>query len=212
MGPVFRNQTVSGESCMRRFLSVAVVALCVVTMLFAKGTGGAPFTATFAVASGGTGVFSDNQGPYQNGVSGVKSYIGSGGKDYDLVTYSTTRYLTIVAPTSQSWTNSKLPQSGSYQVDFYGVNFYGPYSTMGPGTTAQVHGVLQFHYLGNTYQLDYQTLEVVRDPTNGAYHFSSIPGPWSPVPSSSNAMLSLVRKGGNVNYGTVVLPIQFDIQ
>ena len=200
---------------MRRSLSIALLTLCVFSMLFAKGTGGTPMTATFQPSTGAIGVYSDNQGPYLNGVGGVKSYIGSGGKDYDLVTYSTGRNLTITFdPNSpQVWNgNAKLPQSNSYQVDFYGVNFYGPFSTMAPGTTAQVHGVLQFHYLKNTYQLDYQTLEVVRDATSGAYHFSSIPGPWSPVPSNSNAMLSLVRKGGNVNYGTVVLPIQFDIQ
>ena len=200
---------------MRRSSSIAILIVCVVSMLFAKGTGGTPMTATFAPPSGAVGVYSDNQGPYMNGVGGVKSYIGSGGKDYDLVTYSTGRYLTITFDSSAPlvWgTNAKLPQNSSYQVDFYGVNFYGPYSSMAPGTTAQVHGVLQFHYLSNTYQLDYQTLEVVRDATSGAYHISSIRGPWSPVPSNSNAMLSLVRKGGNVNYGTVVLPIQFDIQ
>ena len=195
---------------MRRSLSVVVLGLCVVSMLFAKGTGGTPGTATF-LTSGTVGVFADSGGAYLNGVGGVKSYFGSGGKDYDLVTYSTSRYLTIRASSSPAWTNSNLPLSNSYQVSFYGVNFYGPFSTMGAGTTAQVHGVLQFHYLSNTYQLDYQALEVKRDATTGVYHFSSIPSEYSPVPTSSLAMLSLVRKGGNVNYGTVVLPIQFDV-
>jgi hypothetical protein len=208
---------------MRRSLSVAVLALCVVSMLFAKGTGGAAVTATFfapnvAGQPAGYGVTSDGGGPYYNNVGGVKSYIGSGGKDYDLVTYSTGRYLTITfsGGESQAWsTNAKLPQSNSYQVDFYGVNFYGPYSTMGAGKTAQVHGVLQFHYLNNTYQLDYQTLAVMRDATDGSYHFTSdasylpgYPGFW-PSPS---AMLSIVRKQGNVNYGTVTAPIRFDIR
>jgi hypothetical protein len=201
---------------MRRSLSIAVLALCVVTMLFAKGTGGTPATATFIPPSAGiTGVFSDNGGAYANGVSGVKSYFGSAGKDYELVTYSTSRYLTITFGDADSaaWsTNGKLPKSNSYQVAFNGVNFYGPYSTMGAGTTAQVHGVLQFHYLSNTYQLDYQALEVKRDAVTGVYHFSSIKSEYSPVPTSSQAMLSLVRSRGNVNYGTVILPISFDVQ
>ena len=201
---------------MRRSLSVVILALCIVSMLFAKGTGGTPATATFLTA-GSTGVFADSSGAYLNGVGGVKSYIGSGGKDYDLVTYSTGRYLTITfagtLADTQVWSaNAKLPQSNSYQVDFYGVNFYGPFSTMGAGTTAQVHGVLQFHYLNNTYQLDYQSLQVVRDAISGVYHFSSIRDEYSPVAASPQAMLSLVRKGGNANYGTVTLPITFDVR
>jgi hypothetical protein len=156
-------------------------------------------------------------GSYQNKVGGVQSYWGSNGTNYSLVTYSTGRYLHISGASGESaiWAKANLPINGTYQVDFYGINFYGPYSTMGAGTTAQVHGVLQFHYLNNTYQLDYQSLAVTRNATTGVFHFTSDPAALPGDPGfwpSASAMLSLVRSKGNVNYGTVTVPITFDVQ
>jgi hypothetical protein len=206
---------------MRRSLSIALLALCVVSMLFAKGStvgGNATFFAPNLNGSpAGFGVSSDGGGTYFNGLGKVQAYFGSGGKDYDLVTYSTGRYLTITGAAGESaiWATAKLPLSNTYQVDFYGVNFYGAYRTMGAGTTAQVHGVLQFHYLNNTYQLDYQSLAVMRDATTGVYHFTSDPAFLPGYPGfwpSASAMLSQVRRQGNVNFGTVTAPIRFDVQ
>ncbi len=206
---------------MRRPFAVLVIALCAISMLFAGGT---PATATFLTPTVSNtavayGVFNDSLGSYVNGVGGVKSYYGSGGKDYDLVTYSTSpsRTLHFVAGSTQTlpFNNAGLPTDFYAQVSSYGVNYYGPYSTMGAGTTAQVHLVVQFHYGRNTYQLDYASIAVTRDATTGVFHFNSDPASLPGYPGfwpSDIATLSLVRKGGNVNYGSPNMPIKFDVQ
>jgi hypothetical protein len=153
---------------------------------------------------------------YANGVTGVQSYLGAGGKDVDLVTYGSGRTLHFSFATGDiaAWgpNGAGLPQSFDAEVDFYGVNFYGAYDSMGVGTTAQVHGVLQFHFNGQTYQLDYAALAGERTASN-VWLITSDGAPiYAPFTTTPAATLSVERRHGPVAFGSVGAPIHFQVK
>jgi hypothetical protein len=172
-----------------------------------------------APASGVSGdtVLTDGLVEYIHGVGGVQSYLGAGGKDVDLVTYNTGRTLHFEFPVATAVSAAGLNTTLDAESDFYGVNYYGPYASMGVGTTAQVHGVLQFKVNGLTYQLDYQALAVYRRSAD-TWEISSDfldfgLGAFDPgFAASSQAALSLERKRGQIAYGTVTMPIHFTVK
>ena len=207
---------------MRRVaLLVALVMTSAIALL--AGVGGAPMVATFLAPTNNvsnlpspTGVFGDSGGVYSNGVGAVQCYLGAGAGNVDLVTYSTTPSRTLHFVFA-SPTGSSLPQDFWAQVDFYGVNYYGNYTTMPANSTAQVHGVLQFHYAGHTWQLDYPALAAYRVGSGNTWHISSntadLPGgPFNPGFSvGSTATLGLERNKGQVIYGNFAMPINFSV-
>ena len=168
----------------------------------------------------GSGVSGDDviivgsQVQYTNLVGGVQSYLGAGGKDIDLVTYATGRNLHFEFPGGAVLAASSLAASANHESDFYGVNYFGTYDSMGIGTTAQIHGVLQFHVGALTYQLDYPALAAYRISATTWQISSNFLdfgiGAFDPGFSASNhATLSLVRQRGNLDYGVVAMPINF---
>jgi hypothetical protein len=206
----------------RRAFTVSLGLLLVATSSsLGFAASGTPMTANFStnLISAAYGVSGDGAGPYYNGVSGVQCYIGVAGKDLDLVTYNTARKLTYKFNTSQTaWQASKIPATFTAVSDFYGVNYYGQYMNQGIGTTAQVHGVLQF-YVGNiTYQLDYQSLASYRESAN-TWLITSATWPTDPLlpygnpgfTASDQAALGVIRRKSVTNYGTVNMPIRFEV-
>lgn len=199
-------------------LGLLLVAASSSVAFAAKGT---PLTSTFSTSLLNTayGVFDDGKGPYYNGISGVQCYFGVSGKDLDLVTYNTPRTLTYKFDTSQTaWQAANIPATFTAVSDFYGVNYYGQYVAQGIGTTAQVHGTLQF-YVGNiTYQLDYQSLASYRESSN-TWLITSDPWPYDPLlpegnpgfTPSTQAALSVIRRKSQTTFGTVNMPIRFEV-
>ena len=198
------------------FLSVAG------TNAFSKGkpgtgtTSGTPLIADFStnLLSASNGVFDDGTSLYEDGFGGVQCYLGVAGKDLDLVTYDTSRKLHYVFDTSQTaWQLSGIPGDFPAVSDFYGINYYGQYVVMGVGTTAQVHGVLQFYVGRITYELDYQSLAVMRT-SQTTWLITSNPGDIPGYPgfyASDQAALNVIRRKSQDSYGTVNMPIRFEV-
>src|SRR5437899_10465214 len=143
------NSPVSGfvrkESLMRRrIISFSFILALAVTAALAISS--APLTAMFLPNMSGTGygVSDDGNAFYSHGVQLVSCYFGVNGNDLDLITYNSGRKLNFkFNPASAAWQSSGLPAVTNAEVDFFGVNFYGPYRTQGVGTTAQVQASLQ---------------------------------------------------------------------
>jgi hypothetical protein len=192
-----------------------VAALCAVasSLLAVSAT---PLVATFFsnLSSTGYGVSNDATSTvYTDGVGGVRCYFGVNNKDLDLVTYNSGRKLKFkFNPSSPAWKSSGLPQSFSAEVDFYGINYFGPYQTQGNGTTAQVAGYLQFHFSGRTYELAYQSLASYRVSNTWliTWYNADIPG-FPGFSASSQAKLSVFRNKRRVSFGAVNMPIRFQV-
>jgi len=200
---------------MRRIVLGLCVVLLAATVLFASS--GTPLIATFLPNNSitGYGVSSDSSATYTNGVNRVKVYLGAGGGNVDLVTYSTGRKLTFAFdPSSSAWQASKLPQLSQAEVDLYGVNFYGPFISMGVGTTALLNTSLQFKSGNSTYELAYSSLAAKRLSsttwliTSDAADIGGDPG----FTASSAADLGVFRKRSRTDFGAVNMPIRFQIQ
>ncbi len=161
-----------------------------------------------------TGVFDDGYDLYDNGVSGVQCYFGVSGKNLVLVTYNTPRTLHFTFDTSQNaWKTSGIPADFTAVVDFYGVNYYGPYVSQSIGSTAEVSASLEFYVGRTTYELNYPALASYRTGQNTWLITSNpndIPG-YPGFTASNQATLVLVRRSGNITYGTVNMPIKFEV-
>lgn len=198
---------------------VAVVVLSVATTpaMAAGKTNGLTCTVP-TLQAGASGVGSDGNTDYSNGGTkgSVKCFLGAGGKNFDLVTYSTGRKLTFsfAAGADQSLAAlAGLEPSFTAEVDAYGINYYSQYLNMGIGTTAQVQMDVQFHYGGGstTYELSYACLAVRRtafstwvitSEPDGSNQFA--------VPCLSNeATLSKIRRNSVQGFGEVNMPITF---
>ena len=194
----------------RKFIAVAV-ALATATLLFAAT--GTPLR-TMWLNPYTYGVGSDANVFYENGVNKVKNYFGSGGGNVVLVTYSTGRKLTFeFDPTSAVWQSSGLPQTLAAEVDLYGINFYGPFQAMAVGSTAQLQTTLQFKVGGNTYELWYPALAAMRTGSNTWLITSDpndIPG-YPGFTASANANLSVFRRRSRTAFGSVSMPIRFEV-
>lgn len=210
----------------RRASTLTLVMLAVMvasTSAFARhvkvtsGSSGYPMVANFSTVqiSPTVGVLEDAISPlYEYGVDGVQCYIGVSGKDLDLVTYDTSRNLHFKFDTSQTaWQNSGIPSDFSTVVDFYGINYYGRYQDQGIGTTAQVAASLQFYVGRVTYRLDYQSLASMRT-SRTSWLITSDPNDIPGYPgfyASDQAVLGVVRRKANKDYGTVNMPIRFEV-
>jgi len=194
---------------MRRIALGLCIVLFAVTAVFAAK--GIPLTATFDTLSG-YGVGGDSGLVYSNGVGRVQVYLASGGGTLDLITYGTGRKLTFAFdPSSSAFQASGLPQNSQAEVDLYGINFYGPFSSMGVGTTALLKTSLQFKSGGSTYELAYPALAVKRTAadtwliTSSEAEVGGNPG----FDISDAADLGVFRKRSRADFGTVSMPIHF---
>lgn len=198
---------------MRRIVLGLCVVLLAATVLFAGS--GTPLIATFLPNLSTYGVSSDSSATYTNGVSRVQVYLGAGGGNVDLVTYNSGRKLTFAFdPSSSAWQASKLPQLSQAEVDLYGVNFYGPFISMGVGTTALLNTSLQFKSGNSTYELAYSSLAAKRLSSN-TWLITSDPADIGGDPgftASSVADLGVFRKRSRTDFGTVNMPIRFQVQ
>jgi hypothetical protein len=190
------------------------------------GKSGANLAATFtfeapsdANVATSTGVFGTAGNVYVNGVNRLQAYIGVGGKDANLVTYSTGRTLHYTFDaTSPAWSASGIPATFDAESDFFGVNWSMKYQEMGLGTVGIVQGDLEFKVGAVTYELEYFNIAVKRlsetewllttdclrlDP-NGCWNYGFTP--------SSVANLKVIRRKSQDNYGSVAMPITFRVK
>ncbi len=210
----------------RKNVVIPIVGLLALSLLagivWAKGKPGSATTLNAVMStSGSTGVFDDGNVNYNNGASGVQVYFGVGGKDLDLVTYDTGRTMEFVcdqsSPVVQSAQAAGLPVGNfTAEMDFFGINYFGRYRDMGVGTTAQVQADLEFHIGGpnpTTFELEYPSLAVMRV-SETEWLVTTDPGdiPGDPgFQASSSALLNMIRRRKQTNYGTVSMPIRFTV-
>jgi hypothetical protein len=200
---------------MRRIAALSGVVLLVAGIVLAVSA--IPLRTTFLPNNGtGTGVSGDGLGVYDNGVQRVSTYFGTNGGNVVLVTYTSGRKLTFdFSPSSPAWQASGLPQHSQAEVDIFGVNYYGPFLSMGVGTTAQVQTSVQFKGGGGlTYELSYLALAAKRQSqtewliTSDPIDIGGFPG----FTASSQASLGVFRKKSRQTFGAVNMPIRFKVE
>ncbi|HSE49492.1 MAG TPA: hypothetical protein VLA96_09830 [Terriglobales bacterium] len=195
-------------------VTLILLSLTVVALAASKGTA----TNTFVqpnLSLTGAGVSHDGNNAYLNGASGVQSYLGAGGKNANLVTYSTGRRMRFIFdPASPAWQASGLPQNFLAEVSAFGVNYFGPYVSMGPGTTAQVALTIQFKYNNVTYELAYGSVAAYHDTaTSWLLTWTSFDLPGYPGFSPSDqATLSRLRNNQRTRFGAVNMPVRYSVQ
>lgn len=195
-------------------LTLVCLALLTATLATAakKGSGSAtPLTATWSTPAG-FGVHDDGNPVYDHGTSGVQCYFGVNGRDANLVTYNTPRRLQFSFDSSSTaWQNSGLAQDFLAEVDLFGINYFGPYRTMGVGTTAQVQMDLEFKVGRLTYELDYPSLAAMRL-SETEWLITSDPADIPGFPGftvSDLASLNVIRRRSQETFGAVNMPIRF---
>lgn len=202
----------------RKFLVLAVVGLLAVSLVagavWAKG-GVTPLVAIWTTASStGFGVFDDGNNRYEQGVDKVQSYFGVSGKDVDIVTYNTERRLRFkFDPNNSALQGSGLPADFLAESDLFGINYWGRYREMGIGTTAQVQADLEFYVGRITYELDYPSLAVTRiSETTWLVTSNPLDIPGDPgFQASDEADLNVIRRRSQETFGTVNMPIRFEV-
>lgn len=201
---------------MKRVSLVLVLILSVVTLAVAARSTALRADFLFNLSLTGYGVSDDGNPTYLNGAGGVKVYFGVNNQNANLVTYSTGRKLAFAFdPASSAAQASGLSLSGpvNAEVDFYGINYYGQFQSMGIGTTAQMKGSLQFKANNTTYELLYQSLAVQRTSattwlvTTNPNELGGNPG----FTASDQAELSSFRKRTKVVYGATNMPMRFTL-
>lgn len=211
----------------RRFLPLLALLVLgsFVTLGYAKkggvpGGGGGGDTGSFIptvatvldnLSTTGAGI-SGVGGDYVDGVGGVQCYISVSKNDADLVTYNTGRKLHFeFDPSSAAWQASGLPQSLDAEIDFFAINYYGNYDSMGIGTTANVQMDLEFKVGRLTYELDYSALAVYRM-NEDSWLITSDPNdpeiPGNPFVWSDQAKLNVIRRHRQTTYGVVSMPFR----
>lgn len=196
-------------------LAVLVVLSIAATPAFAgaKSTTSGLICTVATLQPGASGVGHDGNPDYTNG-SAVKCFLGAGGKNFDLVTYSSGRTFTFnfASDDHDVAGQASLPLIPfQAEVDAFGINYYSQYVNMAVGTTAQVQMDLEFHYGGGTttYELSYSCLAVTRTSTStwtitSESDFSNIYA----VPCLSNkATLNKIRRKFTQGFGEVSMPI-----
>src|SRR5258706_3174880 len=142
-----------------RLMVVSLIVVLAVSVGFASKNSATKLTALFADQAG-NGVSGDGKA-YIDGFAGVQAYFGSAGKVLVVQTYNTSRKLHFhFDGGSIAWQNSGLPQDFNGTVVFDGVNYYGPWESMGYPTTALIQGTLQFKDPTGvtTFELKYASL------------------------------------------------------
>ena len=203
---------------MRRRLTAVVLVVVSLTLVALAARSKGTSTNTFLLPSlslTGAGVGDDGNNAYLNGVSGVQSYLGAGGNNVNLVTYGTGRKLHFVFDSSSpAWQNSGLPQDFTAEITSYGVNYFGPYVTMGTGTTAQVALTIQFKYNNVTYELAWASVAAYHDTATSwliTWNAADLPG-YPGFAASDQATLSRIRNNTRTKYGAVNMPVRFSVQ
>lgn len=201
----------------RRVLCVLVAVFALTFSALAGPNKGTP-TNTFLLpnlSATGAGVSDDGSNAYLNGAGGVQSYLGAGGKNANLVTYNSGRRLHFTFdPASPAWQASGLPQDFMAEVSSFGVNYFGPYVSMGVGTTAQVALTIQFKYNNVTYELAYGSVAAYRDTASSwlltwaSFDLLGYPGFWP----SDQATLSRLRNNTRIKFGAVNMPVRYSVQ
>jgi hypothetical protein len=202
---------------MRRRLLVLTLVLLSLTLVALAGSKGTA-TNTFLqpnLTLTGAGVSDDGNNAYLNGVGGVQSYLGAGGNNVNLVTYSTGRKLHFVFDASSpAWHNSGLPQDFTAEITSFGVNYFGTYVSMATGTTAQVALTIQFKYNNVTYELAWASVAGYHDTATSwlvTWTATDLPG-YPGFAPSDQASLSRLRKNTRTTYGAVNMPVRFSVQ
>ncbi len=201
---------------MKRASLAIVLILSVVTLAWAARS--TPLSANFLpnLSVNGVGVSDDGNPYYINGVQAVKCYFGVNNQNANLVTYSTGRKLVFqFDPASPAANTSGLSTAApvAAEVDFYGINYYGQFQSMGVGTTAQLKGSLQFKANNTTYDLTYASLAVMRISSTTwliTTNPNDIPG-FPGFNASDQAELSSFRKRTKTVYGAVNMPMRFEV-
>ncbi|HXG57466.1 MAG TPA: hypothetical protein VNL91_00390 [Thermoanaerobaculia bacterium] len=132
---------------------------------------------------------------------------------FDLVTYNTGRTFTFDIGPAEVTSLAGLPGVPfNAEVDLFGINYFGKFEEMAPGSTAQLQVDLEFHWKNLTYELDYSALAVTRTGSNtwlitsddrydGAAGFRP----------SAQAELNVIRRKSQTTYGTVNAPIEIAV-
>lgn len=199
-----------------RMLVLAFVAFATPSAFAVKAQ---PLTCTWQANYFSIGVYgdaSDGTGVYDHNVGGVRCYFGVNERNIVLVTYNTGRKLHFkFDPASSVPESAGLPDDFLAEVDLFGINYFGPYTSMGIGTTAQVQMDLEFHMPNNplTYELDYSSLAVVRlDAATWRITSQVADVPSLIVTPSPEAKLNVVRRRSAETFGTVNMPIRFEVK
>ncbi|MCI0356068.1 MAG: hypothetical protein L0099_13680 [Acidobacteria bacterium] len=175
------------------------------------------------------GVTSDGNQTYQDGQDGVHSRFSVLGDNLDVATYSTvcahcggeatrSRALRFTFdPSAPAFRASGIgPLAGSdfmAPATLSGINYWGRYRDMGKGTTAQVRSDVEFQLDRGTYRLAYASLAVYRTDAS-TWLVTSDPAdiPGNPgFKASPAAELNVVRKRNATRFGTVNMPIRFQV-
>jgi hypothetical protein len=163
---------------------------------------------------------------YANGENDLQVYIGGSGRDENLLSYNTGRTLYITFDPSSpaykaAYKDSNLPQSFNAEVDMYGVNNEGAYTTgMAIDDTGQMHMSLEFHVGTVTYELDWASMGAIKlddhtwmmttdpvDITNFGLTYSDIGFTISPA-----ATLNVIKRHSVQAYGGVDMHMRYIIQ
>ncbi|MGH9554868.1 MAG: hypothetical protein ACRD2Y_03505 [Terriglobales bacterium] len=199
-------------------LLVVALAFTVAIAAFAAKGSAQKLIATYLDNFSVFGVQDDGNATYEDGVGNVQAYFGVSGKDVDLVTYNTARKLRYTFdPASPAFQASGInPVVGSNFLavtDLFGINYWGRYRDMGIGTTAQVQSDVEF-YVGNvTYELDYASLAVKRLNAT-TWLFTTDPADIGGDPgfqASPVAKLNVIRRRSVTSFGTVNMPMRFEV-
>ncbi len=204
----------------RTTVSLLALALTLATAAFAAPKGSAQkLIATYLDNFSVFGVQDDGNSIYEHGVGGVQAYYGVGGKDVDIVTYNTARKLRYTFDTSSTaFVNSGIGAvhpSGDFMAvsDLFGINYWGRYRDMGIGTTAQVQADLEFYVGSVTYELDYASLACMRIDAD-TWLLTTDPAdiPGNPgFQASKVAKLNVIRRRSVTQFGTVDMPMRFEV-
>ena len=166
----------------------------------------------------GTGVYGDVSGEYEHGTGGVSCYFGVNARDVDMVTYNSGRTLHFVFDGSDPDVQGAAFPTATFdaEVDLFGINYFGRFTDMAVGTTAQVQMDLEFHVpegpKPRTFELDYSSLAAKRlDNNTWLITSESAPVDNGQTVFSRTAKLNEIRRRGSVPYGEVEMPIQFTV-
>ena len=202
---------------MKRFVCLLTLLAFVALAPLAHAVKATPLTCKWEPNYSGWGLFDDGNYVYDNGVGRVRCYFGVNNKDVDLVTYNSGRTLHFIFSPADAETAAAagLPSDFNAEVDLFGINYYGPFTSMGVGTTAQVQMDLEFHRPDSplTYELDYSSLAATRLTQDTWLITSEVESAnmYAPFAPSSLAKLNVVRRRSTQTFGTVDMPIRFTV-
>ena len=214
-----------------RFVAISVLAFTALAAFTPRAFAAKaiPLTCNWAPNYSGFGVFDDGNATYDHnvvytpGLGKVQCYFGVNARDVDMVTYNTGRKLHFVFdPSATAVKNANFDRCSETsctfdaEVDLFGINYFGQFTAMGNGTTAQVQMDLEFHWPSGpsprTFELDYSSLAVVRlDSKNWLISSEGSDAQYGPVAPSRTAKLNEIRRRGSIPFGTVDMPIRFTV-